>query len=308
MRTRRIGSLEVSVVGIGCNNFGSRMDRPQVDEVVGAALDSGINFFDTAAMYGKGASERLLGESLGSRRDEVVIATKFGGDRSQDGRATSEYVRASAEASLERLATDRIDLFQLHFPDLTTPVEETLSALAELIAEGKVIEVGCSNFNTAMLAEADAAAPAAGVRFVSLQNHYNLLKRDDDADVLPACERYGMSYLPYFPLANGLLTGKYRPGEDPPEGTRLAGNRDRARSLLVDENFDKVAALEKVASREGHAMVELAIAWLLAHPPLASVIAGATRPSQVEANAAAGDWELSDDLMREIDAITASAN
>jgi aryl-alcohol dehydrogenase-like predicted oxidoreductase len=308
MRTRRIGSLEVSVVGIGCNNFGARMDRPQVDAVVGAALDSGINFFDTAAMYGKGASERLLGEALGSRRDEVVIATKFGGDRTQDGRATREYVRESAEASLARLATDRIDLYQLHFPDLTTPVEETLGALAELIEEGKVIEVGCSNFNTSMLEEAEAAAAKAGARFVSVQNYYNLLKRDDEAEILPTCERLGISYLPYFPLANGLLTGKYRPGEDPPEGTRLAGNRDRARTLLVDENLDRVAALEKVAAREGHSLVELAIAWLLAHPPLASVIAGATKPVQVEANAAGGDWDLPDDLMREIDEITTPAS
>lgn len=307
MRTRQIGSLEVSVVGIGCNNFGARIDKAAVDAVVGSALDAGINFFDTAAMYGKGASERLLGEAVASRRDDVVIATKFGGDRVQDLRTTSEYVRASAEQSLTRLGTDHIDLYQLHFPDLTTPPGETLAALAELIAEGKVREVGCSNFNLSMLEEAEAAASSAGARFVSLQNHYNLLKRDDEADILPACERLGVSYLPYFPLANGLLTGKYRAGEEPPAGTRLAGNRDRARNLLIDDNFDKVAALEKLASSEGHSLVELAIAWLLSRPQLASVIAGATKPEQVEANAAGGDWDLSDELLAEIDQITGAA-
>lgn len=296
------------MIGIGCNNFGARMDAEAVDAVVGTALDVGINFFDTAAMYGRGASERLLGGALGTRRDEVVIATKYGGDRVPGLQSTRDYVRSAAEASLGRLGTDRIDLYQLHFPDLATPLADTLGALAELIEEGKVLEVGCSNFTPAMLEEADGVAAEAGTRFVSVQNHYNLLKRDDEADVLPVCERLGISYLPYFPLANGLLTGKYRRGEEPPAGTRLAGNRDRGNQLLSDSNFDKVEALGELAIEQGRTLLELSFAWLLSRPVLASVIAGATKPEQVEANAAGAEWDLSEELLAEIDEITSASS
>jgi aryl-alcohol dehydrogenase-like predicted oxidoreductase len=305
MRTRQIGSLEVSVVGVGCNQFGSRLDADGVEAVVATALDVGINFFDTAALYGKGASERLLGAAIASHRDELVIATKYGADRVQGLQNIRDYVRSSAEASLDRLGTDRIDLLQLHFPDLTTPLEETLAALAELIEEGKVREVGCSNFTTEMIVDAEAAAERAGARFVSVQNHFSMLKREDETEGLAACERLGLSYLPYYPLANGILTGKYRRGEAPPTGTRLAGNADRSRQLLTDETFDKVEALEELAIGEGRTLLELSIAWLLSRPALASVIAGVTRPEHVESNAAGADWELSPELLAEIDEITA---
>jgi aryl-alcohol dehydrogenase-like predicted oxidoreductase len=308
MRTRQIGSLEVSVVGVGCNQFGARLDADGVEAVVATALDVGVNFFDTAALYGKGASERLLGAALASRRDEVVIATKYGADRVQGLQNIRDYVRSSAEASLGRLGTDRIDLFQLHFPDLTTPLEETLAALGELVEEGKVREVGCSNFTTEMIEDAEAAAERAGTRFVSVQNHFSMLKREDETEGLAACERLGLSYLPYYPLANGILTGKYRRGEAPPTGTRLAGNPDRSRQLLTDETFDKVEALEELAMGEGRTLVELSIAWLLSRPALASVIAGVTRPEQVESNAAGADWELSPELLAEIDEITAPSS
>jgi aryl-alcohol dehydrogenase-like predicted oxidoreductase len=307
MRTRQIGSLEVSVVGVGCNQFGTRLDADGVEAVVDAALEVGVNFFDTAALYGKGASERLLGAALGSRRDEVVIATKYGADRVQGLQSTSDYVRSCVEASLERLGTDRIDLFQLHFPDLTSPIEETLAALAEMVQEGKVREVGCSNFTAVMIEDAEAASKSAGARFVSVQNHYSLLKREDETEGLAACQRLGLSYLPYYPLANGLLTGKYRRGEAPPSDTRLGRNPDRGRQLLTEDAFDTVESLEELALGQGRTLLELSIAWLLSRPALASVIAGVTRPEHVESNAAGADWELPDDLLAEIDEITGAS-
>jgi aryl-alcohol dehydrogenase-like predicted oxidoreductase len=303
MRTRQIGSLDVTVVGLGTNNFGFGMAEEDVPAVVDAALAQGINFIDTADSYG--ASEERLGKALGTRRDQILIATKFGSPvMGQDGTggARPDYVRQAVDASLKRLGTDRIDLYQLHRPDKETPIAETLEALAATVKAGKVREIGCSNFSAAQLREAEAAA-RDGVRFVSVQNHYNLLNRGDEAEVLPECEKLGLAYLPYFPLASGVLTGKYQRGQSPPEGTRLHRWGERAAGALNDETFDKVDALTAWARERGHSLLDLAFAWLLAKPTVASVIAGATRAGQVEANAAAGGWELTPAEVAEVDAI-----
>ncbi len=303
MDTRRIGSLEVSVVGLGTNNFGSRMDESAVAPVVHTALEAGINFFDTADVYGE--SEVRLGKALGRRRDDVVVATKFGSpvDGGSAG-ASTEYIRAAVERSLRRLGTDRIDLYQLHQPDPSTPLAETIGALDELIAAGKVREIGCSNFGSGLLREAEAAADSTGGRpFVSVQNQYSLVHRRDEAKVLPECRRQGLAYLPYFPLASGLLTGKYTPGSPPPPGTRLAGWGDRANGILTDRNFSVVADLARWSADHGHSILDLAVAWLLAEPVVASVIAGATTPEQIQANVAAGNWRLSPDQRAEVDAL-----
>ena len=306
MKTRRIGSLEVSVVGLGCNNFGGRIDAARTDAVVGAALDAGITLFDTADIYGGTLSEQYLGQALGGRRDEVVVATKFGMPyEDHPGGGDPAYVRRAVEDSLRRLGTDRIDLYQLHAPDPRTPVAETLGALDELVREGTVREIGCSNFSADQVAEADSAARATdGARFVSVQNHYNLLHREPEAAVLPECQRLGLAFLPYFPLAYGLLTGKYRSGEPAPEGTRIAGMpAEQAANVLSEQALSTVAALGELAEAEGHSVLELAIAWLLSRPTVASVIAGATRPEQVQANAAAADWALDADLLARVDQI-----
>lgn len=302
MERRAIGSLQVSVIGLGTNNFGLRMEARDVPAVVDAALEAGINFFDTSDSYGE--SEPRLAAALGARRDDVVIATKFASplDGEGSGGASAAYVRTAVERSLKRLQTDCIDLYQIHRPDPATPIAETLGALDELVRAGKVREIGCSNFSAAQLREAEQAATAA--RFVSVQNHYNLLHRDDEAEVLPACAELGIAYVPYFPLASGLLTGKYTRGEAPPEGTRLAAWGARGNALLADENFDVVDRLRGWAEARGHSLLDLAFAWLLAKRPVASVIAGATKPEQVRANAAAGDWILSDADTGEIDALT----
>ncbi len=304
MQTRKIGSLEVSVVGLGTNNFGLGMAADEVGPVVDAALAAGINFFDTSDSYGD--SEERLGRALAGRRDRVLIATKFGSQvRGQEGTggAKPDYVRRALEASLRRLGTDRIDLYQIHRPDPDTPIVDTLAVLDEAVKAGKVLEIGCSNFSADQIREAESAAPSA--RFVSVQNHYNLLNRDDEAEVLPMCRERGIAYLPYFPLASGLLTGKYRRGEEPAEGTRLQRWGGRASGVLTEENFDKVDALTAWAERHGHTVLDLAFAWLLAEPAVASVIAGATKVGQVEANAAAGDWVLSDGQKAEVDALLA---
>ena len=224
MRTRMIGSLEVSVVGLGCNNFGGRLDYDSTAAVVHSAIDAGITFFDTADIYGGTKSEEFLGRALGARRDEIVLATKFGMqvDAERKG-AKPDYVPRALEDSLRRLQTDHIDLYQLHAPDPTTPIADTLGALDECVRAGKVKEIGCSNFTVAQLQEAESAAPAGAAHFVSVQNQYSLLHRDVEGDVLPECERAGLSFLPYFPLASGVLTGKYRRGEAPPAGARLSG-------------------------------------------------------------------------------------
>jgi aryl-alcohol dehydrogenase-like predicted oxidoreductase len=304
METRRIGSLEVSVAGLGCNNFGGRLDAERTQAVVGAALDAGITLFDTADIYGGTHSEEFLGRALGARRDEVVVATKFGGPYdNMKGGASPEYVRQAVEASLRRLGTDRIDLYQLHFPDNATPIAETLGALGDLVAAGKVREIGCSNFTQAMLEE---AADAAGdVRFVCVQNQYSLLHRQPETDgVLEWCATTGTAFLPYFPLANGLLTGKYRAGQEPPAGTRLAGqSAEQAARSLSDDNLGKVAALEAVAADSEHSLLDLAVSWLLRHDAVSSVIAGATRPEQVQANAAAAGWALTGDVVAKVEGL-----
>ena len=302
METRQIGSLSVSVVGVGCNNFGRRLEADGVTAVVNAALDAGINFFDTADVYGAGDSETLLGKALGGRRSEVVIATKFGNKMEGQGTgASADYIRTAVEASLRRLGTDYIDLYQLHVPDANTPIAETLAALDELVKAGKVREIGSSNFSAAQVREAEAAVQPGAARFVSLQNEYSLLKRDDEREVLPECERLGIAYLPYFPLASGMLTGKYRQGQDLPEGTRITANPSSSR-WLNDENLAKVEALAQFAEGRGHTILELAFSWLLARPAVASVIAGAMSPEQIHSNASAAGWSLTQAELDEVDA------
>jgi aryl-alcohol dehydrogenase-like predicted oxidoreductase len=293
MRYRSLGAggPEVSVVGLGCNNFGRRVDEAQARSVVDAAFDAGVTLFDTADVYGEGDSERFLGAALRGRRDGAVVATKFGGRMEGKGGGSRAHIREAVEASLQRLGTDWIDLYQYHHPDGVTPLEETLGALNELVDEGKVRHVGSSNFSPAQVEEAQALAADHGwARFVSAQNEYSLLKRDAEAELLPTCERLGIGVLPYFPLASGLLTGKYRRGQPAPEGTRLAGNPAR----LTDEAFDRVEALEGFAAERGRTILEVAIGGLAARPAIGSVIAGATQPEQVRANAAAGEWEPTD--------------
>lgn len=297
MQMRRIGSLEASAVGLGCNNFGSRIDEARTREVIDAALDAGINFLDTADIYGGTRSETFIGRILEGRRDHVVIATKFGMTREPHvpGGASPAYVRSAVEASLSRLRTDRIDLYQLHEPRPETPIADTLGALDELVREGKVREIGCSNFTADQLREAGDAAP--GARFVSVQNELNLLDRADVDDGLAEAAREGLAYLPYFPLASGRLTGKYRRGASVPEGSRLAGwydDEERAEAL-ADRVFDRIESLERFAEERGHTLLERAFAWLLSFDAVASVIAGATSPAQVDANVAAAAWVLSRD-------------
>ena len=272
--------------------------------MVDAALDAGINFFDTADIYGGTKSETYLGAALGARRDDIVLATKFAAPyEGHEGGASPAYIRTAVEDSLSRLGTDRIDLYQQHLPDQKTPIAETVGVLGELVDEGKIREFGCSNFTTAMLTEAAAAVPAGRPGFVSVQNQYNILYREPEDGVLEFCDRTGTAFLPYFPLASGLLSGKYRAGEPPPEGTRLAAMGDRAADQLSDERLAAVAALDELASREGHSVLDLAFGWLLARPAVASVIAGATKPEQIAANVAAGSWRPRPDVLAGVDTI-----
>ena len=295
---RRLGSsdLEVTVVGLGCNNFGGRIDEEASRAVIDAALDAGVTFFDTADVYGNGGgSEEIIGRALGSRRDRVVLATKFGhglGD-GETARGSRPYIRKAVEASLRRLRTDRIDLYQYHRPDGVTPLEETLGALHELVEEGTVRAIGSSNFTAGMVEEAHAVAGDRGLTpLASEQSEYSWLARAAEDELLPACERLGVGFIPYFPLASGLLTGKYRRGEPAPEGTRLHG-RD-----LEEAKLDRVEQLEAFARERGATLLELAVGGLLAQPAVASVIAGATKPEQVRANAQAGSWQPgADDLV-----------
>jgi aryl-alcohol dehydrogenase-like predicted oxidoreductase len=301
METRKLGSLEVSAVGVGCNHIGVTVDEAGAAAIVNAALEAGVTFFDMADEYGMGRAEELIGKAVRGRRDQVTIATKFGipfeGDPQKAG-GSARWVAAAVEASLRRLGTDYIDLYQLHMPDPTTPIEETLTALDKLVRAGKVREIGCSNFTNPMLDEAAAAAQRAGVRmFASVQNELNLLRQRALDDAMPACERYGLGFLPYFPLASGMLTGKYKRGEPPAPGTRLADSpylqgTDVVPRMLTDKRFDRIEALDAFARARGHTLLELAFGWLLAHPRMACVIAGATRPEQVQANAAAATWRL----------------
>lgn len=289
MQTRSLGSLEVSVVGVGCNNFGSRLDQRQSSAVVHAAIDAGINFFDTADIYGATQSEVFLGQALGARRGEVVIATKFGMpiDDEHYG-ASPAYVKAACEDSLRRLGTDYLDLYQLHFPDAEVPLEETLAALHGLVLAGKVREIGCSNFNVDLLHQAKRDA-GVGSAFVSVQNQYSLLDRSPERDgVLAACDELGLSFLPFYPLANGLLSGKVRPGEPIPEGTRLALMPQERSAHWLSEAFQRrVGELLAYAEETRVPILSLAFSWLLSHRSVTSVIAGASTAEQVRANASA---------------------
>ena len=298
MEFRRLGSsgLKVSEVGLGCNNFGMRMDQEATSAVVGAALDAGITQFDTADVYGGTKSEVMLGEALKGKRHEVVIATKFAmqvGQRVDQTGGSRRHVVNAVEASLKRLQTDYIDLYQMHRPDGDTPIEETLGALDDLVRSGKVRYIGNSNFAGWQIAEADGIAKAEHLnRFVSAQNNYSLMERRVEHEVLPACDHFGLGFLPFFPLASGLLTGKYQRGEAPPEGTRLAASGARGAHALSEQNFDRLDRLASYADAHGHTMLDLAFAWLLGHAAVSSVIAGATKPEQVKANAAAAGWRM----------------
>ena len=306
METRRIGSLEVSLAGLGCNNFGWRIDAQATAAVVQAALDAGIGFFDTADIYGEGRSEEFLGRALGSRRKDVVVATKFGMkmDAHTHG-AKPDYVRGAVQDSLRRLGTDYIDLYQLHQPDPSTPIGDTLGALGELVKAGHVREIGCSNFSAEQLRTAAKAVHPGAARFVSVQNEYSLFHREPEAEVIPECVRQGVAFIPYFPLASGLLTGKYRRGQASPTGSR--GDAGWGPKVFTEENLAHVESLAAFAASRGHTLLELAMSWLAAQPAIASVIAGATRPEQVKANAGAARWRITKKDLAEIDGLMARA-
>jgi aryl-alcohol dehydrogenase-like predicted oxidoreductase len=313
MTYRQLGDsgLTVSTVGIGCNNFGRRVDQDGTNAVVRQALDSGITLFDTADIYGQGSSEEMLGLALGSEREHVVVATKFGMDmQGANGpdwgvRGSRRYVRKAVEASLRRLGTDWIDLYQLHRPDPHTPIGETLAALDELVREGKVRYIGSSNLTGWQVVDADWTARSAGTeRFVSAQNEYSLLERDVEEELVPACEHVGVGLLPFFPLASGLLTGKYRRGEAAPQGTRLASMGER----LDSADWDTIERLEGYAAERGLRLIDVAIGGLAAQPAVASVIAGATRPEQVHDNVRAGSWQPTVSDLAALDEITIPAS
>ena len=301
---RKLGSSQVTVpsVGIGCNAFGTRMDADQVQAVVDAAIEHGATFFDTADVYGLGASEELLGRALGARRDDVVIATKFGMDMQghtgddHGRRGSAAYVRASVEGSLRRLGTDHIDLYQLHVPDPQTPIEETLGALDDLVTAGTVRAIGCSNFKAWQVVDAAWTSRTRGLTsFVTAQNEYSMYNRTAELELTPACLDLGVGILPYFPLAYGLLTGKYHRGEAAPDGSRLSLSSQARR--LANADWDRIEALQAFADEQGITLLELAVGGLAAQPAVASVIAGATRPEQVEANVSAAAWEPKADVL-----------
>jgi aryl-alcohol dehydrogenase-like predicted oxidoreductase len=303
METRRIGSLEVGVVGLGCNNFGMRIDYQRSEAVVHAAIDAGITLFDTADIYGGTHSEGFLGRALGARRHDVVVASKFG-MRVDDSRrgAKPAYVKQALEDSLRRLGMDCIDLYQLHEPDPTVPIADTLGALNDLVQAGKVREIGCSNFSATQLREAESATPAGAARFASVQNEYSLVHREPESEVLPECQRLGLAFIPFFPLASGLLTGKIQRGVPPPESSRLSQSWAAGR-FLSDDLVTRAEALGRFAASRGHSLLELAMSWTAQRPAVASVIAGATTPEQVRANAQAADWRLTASDLAEIDRI-----
>jgi len=310
MEYRKLGEsgLQVSAVGLGCNNFGRRCDAAQTAAVVGAALEAGVTLFDTADVYGPGGlSEEYLGQALQGKRQGVVLATKFAapvGDGPYAGGASRRYIFQAVEASLRRLGTDHIDLYQVHVPDAKTPIEETLRALDDLARAGKVRYAGCSNFTGWQIADAAWTARAQHLApFVSAQNLYSLLDRRVEREVIPAAQRFGLGILPYFPLASGLLTGKYRRGEAAPEGTRLAA-AEMGQRALTDANFDVVEKLEPFSRERGHTLLELAVGWLASNPAVSSVIAGATRPEQVRANVEAVGWRLTAEERAEVDRLT----
>ncbi|NED96386.1 aldo/keto reductase [Phytoactinopolyspora alkaliphila] len=309
MRYRQLGEsgLTVSVLGVGCNAFGNRIDATAVGEVVAAAIDHGITLFDTADVYGTGQSETLLGEALGGRRADVVVATKFGMDmQGANGpdwgtRGSRRYIRTAVEASLRRLGTDWIDLYQMHEPDPRTPVEETLAALHELVLEGKIRYVGSSNFSAWQVVDADWVARSSGFeRFISAQNKYSLYDRSAEAELVPAAQHSGVGILPFFPLEYGLLTGKYRRGEQAPEGSRLASRT----SVLDRADFDRIEALEGYAAERDLGILDVAIGGLAAQPAVGSVIAGATSAAQIEANVRAAHWQPTPADLAELDEIS----
>ena len=303
MEYRRLGSLNVSLVGIGCNNFGWRTDAAGTAAVVDAALDAGINFFDTADCYGAGQSEEFLGAALKNRRNKAIIATKFGmkmGEGKEGARP--EYVREALDASLQRLQADTIDLYQIHLPDPKTPITETMQALNDAVKAGKVREIGCSNFSVEQM-RAAAQATRGPQYFVSLQNEYSLLHREPETDVLPECVRTGVGFLPYFPLANGLLTGKYRKGQPFPDSSRA---KDAfGPKVFTTANLERAEALTAFARSRRHSLLELAFSWLAARPEVCSVIAGAKTPEQVRANSTAASWKLTAADLAELDRIMA---
>ncbi len=309
MEMRSIGALSVSVIGVGCNQFGPSADEAATNAIVSAALDSGINFFDTADEYGpEGVSEEYLGRALAGRREEAVIATKFGHHMDGDplrGGASARWITRAVEDSLTRLGTDYIDLYQQHFPDPDVTAEETMTALDKLVEDGKVLEIGCCNLTAADLAERATLAAERGInRLASAQNRLNLLRQEARTELIPALERYDMVLLPFFPLASGMLTGKYKRGQPLPPGTRFAEHLDPTQAAhMIDRDGARVEALAAWAADHGHTMSELAIAWLASQPVVASVIAGATSAAQVQANAKAGAWQLSPAEVAEVAAV-----
>ena len=311
METRTLGTsdLRVSVVGLGCNNLGGRIDFEASRAVVHKALDLGITLFDTADVYGDDCgSEKALGRILGSRRKDIVLATKFGLPMQKGGKvdASRAYVVSAVEASLKRLNTEWIDLYQLHRPDPATPIEETLQALDDLVRQGKVRAIGCSNLSAAQVEEAQRTSKEKGLAaFVSCQDEYSLVVRDIERELMPVIEAHGMSLLPFFPLASGLLTGKYRADQPPPKGTRLSSMPNHAGKYMTAVNWAKVEKLTEFARARGRTLIELAFGWLLAKPRLASVIAGATKPEQVEQNLRSAGWKLAAEDVTAIDRIAA---
>ena len=309
MKYRKLGNsgLDVSEVGLGTNNFGRRLDFTESERVILTALEAGINTIDTANSYGDTLSEDYIGKTLAMRRNEAIIATKVGaprGDGPNQSGASRKHIMDQVEGSLKRLRTDYIDLYQIHFPDPNTPIDETLITLDNLVTSGKIRYTGCSNFQGWQLAQAmERAKVLQVVPFVSIQPPYSLLDRGVEKELLPCCRDYGIGILPYFPLANGLLTGKYRRDQSPPEGTRLSEDTPRSRDLLSSQYFDLVEKLEAFASQNGRTLIELAFAWLLNNPSVSTVIAGATKPEQILVNAKAADWELSDNEIQDLDKI-----
>lgn len=314
MEYRALGQsgLKVSAVGLGCNNFGMLINQQQTNAVVSAALDQGITLFDTADIYGgKGTSEVFLGKALGKKRDQAIVATKFGnpmGDGAYERGASRRYIMKAAEDSLKRLKTDYIDLYQIHTPDADTPIEETLRAMDDLVRSGKVRYIGCSNFSGWQLVEAQWTAQTSGVEcFISAQNRYSLLSRDIELDLIPAAEKYGVGILPFFPLESGLLTGKYKPGKAPAKGTRWHAWKDKgamANAFWSEEKFDQATRLQEIAENHGHKLLDLAFGWLIDNPNVSSVIAGATKPAQIKGNVKAGAFRPSDEIKAAIDEVT----
>ena len=313
MEYRNLGNsgLQVSVVGLGCNNFGGRVDAAGTKAVIDQCIEEGITFFDTADLYGGAKSEEFMAPALKPHRRNIVLATKAAGPMGEGPywRGTSrKYLIEAVDACLRRLDTDYIDLFQIHFPDPKTPIEETLRALDDIVKAGKVRYIGNSNFFGWQVVEADWVARTEHLtRFISAQNEYNLLQRSIETELAPACLKYGLGVLPYFPLASGFLTGKYRPNEAPPEGTRLGNANSPFGRILNEGNFDKLMKLEKFAEDRGHSMIELAFSWLASKPFVGSVIAGATKPEQVTANAKSAEWKLTDEEFDEVDEIMGHA-